>query len=121
MKEQAQRGVTIIQIILLVLIISFISIIGIRLAPPYFENAQISTALKEIAKDPEVRNYSTSDIREKLSRHFYINNIKNADAKSLKVEKTNGRTELILDYEVRVEVIGNVDAVLKFKNEVFAQ
>ena len=118
---ESQKGISLIKLLFLIGVVVFLGILGMTLAPPYMEHLTVKKSLESLAKEPDVKTLSTFQIKELLLRRFQVNNVKNVDAKSLEISKKNGKMTLSMNYEVRVHVMGNVDAVLKFDEAVLVE
>ena len=116
-----QKGMSFIQILFFACILIFVGTLGFTLAPPYLEHLTIKKSLQDLAKQPDIKTQSTGKIRDLLLRRFQVNNIKNVKATDLDVDKRDGKIYLSMDYEVRVHVMFNVDAVVKFNEVVLVE
>ena len=108
------RGAGLIGWIVILCFIGALGLLGLRLFPAYFESLVVGSALSSLAKDPISGYGARSTLVEYLARRFQVNNVKNVNAKDLKIEKKEGQGYFILDYEVRVHAIWNIDCVMVF-------
>lgn len=115
------RGVSFLGILLWVVIVIFGALVLIQLVPPYIDYYQVKDSLDVLAKDPSTPQMSKPRIREMFSRRLQVNNIKNVDPNKLEIENKQGKTWLTIQYETRVHVLGNVDAVLKFQTQAMVE
>jgi len=92
----------------------FVVYIGMRLVPVYIQYYSVTAIMKELGEEPNSSNLSESQIRNNLSRRLSINSVYDVDARDFEIVRSNG-VNLILDYEVRKPLIGNVDAVMSFR------
>ena len=67
-------------------------------------------------RDDDVRSLSDQGIRQKLYKQFVVNNVDSIDLKAVQIERSAEKILVSLDYERRVPLLGNVDAVAKFHN-----
>lgn len=120
MKNSVSRmkGATILGILFIVVVIVFGALILIRIVPPYIDYYQVKDSLDMLAKDPATPQMSKGKIREMFSRRLQVNNIKGIDPNQLEIENKNKQSWLMLKYETRVHILGNVDVVLMFDNQV---
>ena len=124
-RKRDQRGYSIWTILVVLAIAAFIGTIAVSVAPPYINNSTVNSVIKNLASDPEITGLSNRDIRQFLERRFDVNQITAIQAVCRVAEKPCVRIErtaesLILDgsYEVRVPVMGNVDAVVIFDDNI---
>lgn len=113
-----QRGMTTIGMALVLAVAVFISTITIKLIPVYLEHFNVATALKGLAADPQVGGMTNREIHDGLSNRFSINDISDVDPKDVQVTRDEGHVKsMSLDYEVRVHMFWNIDAVVHFNEE----
>lgn len=116
-----QKGMSLIQILFIGGVFILIGTLGFTLSPPYLEHLTIKKSMQDLAKQSDIKTLSTATIRDLLLRRFQVNNIRNVKATDLDVDKRDGKMYLSMDYEVRVHVMFNVDAVVKFDEVVLVE
>ena len=116
MNIKQQRGMTLTGIIFTVFLVGFALTIAFKMVPHYLDNNVIQGAIDQVGATG-VNEQTELGIRRKLSDFFIINNIRDIDTKDVKLVRTSRGTKIMLDYEKRVELFGNVDVVMKFHNE----
>lgn len=112
------KGITITSFLFVLIVIGFAVKLAIPIAPVYFDHYTINNAMKALAKEPDVAKMSKAKVRDLFQRKLQVNNVKNVGPDDLQFEKVDGEPFLILSYEVRKHVIGNIDAVMVFKEQV---
>lgn len=119
----SQGGWTLWSGMIVLAVIGFFLTVGFSIAPAYITNYTVQETIRNLQNEPELSSMSPYDIRRSVERRFDVNQInviqavcRRKDEPCLKIEKT--KSELVIDgnYEVRVPVMGNVDAVIKFEN-----
>lgn len=113
-----QRGVTLIGWLI---IISFIMMMGIgvmRLYPIYYDHMSVKTSLEKMAQDATLKEASPKQIRERLQRHFMVNNVETANPEMLEIIKKGGTMTLQMKYEARAPFLFNIDLVVHFDDSV---
>lgn len=115
---EKQKGVTVLQILFYGIFIALGVVISVNLVPPYLEHMSVKGALNDLSKQTEIKNQSPRKIQDFLLRRFQVNDVRNVKATDLEIDKRDGKMSLSLSYEVRVHLIGNIDAVLVFDDKV---
>ena len=115
---KSQQGMTAIGWIIVLGLIAFFVLLALRLAPGYLEFATVSASLESLQKEPGITEKTAPEIRSMLGKRFDVNDVKTVDSRDVKIENKGGRLRVWVDYEVRVPVLGNVDAVSKFNKEI---
>lgn len=113
-----QRGASMYSILIIGALVIYFAITAIKLGPVYLDDYQVKRVLENAGKEFSMGNVSKSQIRESIGKGFDVNNINSIDPKDIAVEEEHGAVMLSLDYEVRVPMFYNVDAIVKFSHRV---
>ncbi len=114
-----QNGLGIIQWMVIISVAGLLGLCALRLVPIYLDHMTIRQVVKNAALDPESQKMTAAEIRKSMQGAFITNRIETIDLRDIKF-KTE-RNVIIMDasYEVRVPLIYNIDAVVKFDNLVY--
>lgn len=114
-----QRGLGMIQWAVIISVAGLLGLCAFRLVPIYLDHMTIRQVVKNAALDPESQKMTAAEIRKSMQGAFITNRIETIDLRDIKF-KTE-RNVIIMDasYEVRVPLIYNIDAVVKFDNLVY--
>lgn len=115
---KSQQGMTAIGWLIVLGLIGFFVLLTLRMTPAYLEYFTVKSSLESLKNEPDVTDKAPAEIRSMLSKRFDVNDVKNVTSKDVKIDNQGGRMKVWVDYEVRVGVLGNVDAVMKFKHTV---
>jgi hypothetical protein len=111
-----QRGIGIIPLLIIAAVLVVFGTVGLRLFPIYQEFMTVNSILKDVAAEGAA-NRSMREIWGAASRRFQINSVDSVRQDHLKVEQRGEGRVLLLNYEVRTNMIANVDAVVRFDKE----
>jgi hypothetical protein len=117
--RQRQSGMSIPGMLLIAMMVGFFVMCAIRMAPPYFEYLSVKEIVQKVALDYDPATESTGQIRRKLANLFNTNQIYELDPKDVEVYRKDGKTYIDANYEVRIPVMGRIDAVLKFDDLLY--
>lgn len=109
-----QRGMTLIGFLFVLGAALFVAYIGMKLVPIYLNHYSVVSAMKSLAAEPGAANMSEGRIRDLLSRKFMTSYVKHVTARDIEVVRSTG-VQIVAEYEVREDLIGNLDAVITFK------
>ena len=114
---RTQGGASLIAIVLgIVVLLSAITMI-LRLGPHYIDWQTMKTVIDTLPAT-EVNSMTKSEIRETLKKRFRINSLRNFDLREIVlIERSKEGTSLVVEYERREPVIGNVDVILSFREQ----
>ena len=115
MGQSKQRGISLLGGLVVLALIGFFLTAAFKVGPLYLDNSFVSAAIASLEKD-DVHNMTNQEIRRKLGAQFDINNIRDVNSKEIKITRQRTNTIVTLDYERRVNFIGNVDVVVVFNN-----
>ena len=109
-----QRGMTALGMLIIAAMVGVFVLIGLRLVPAYLEAMRVQGQLTSLSEDPMVDGKGPAEIRKMLTRRFGIDDVRSVKPEQIKIEKGNGMVVIDINYEVRMPVLGNVDAVTVF-------
>ena len=108
--------------ILVIAVVLFFTLLGIKMVPSYMEFYSISGILESLKEDRSLKNAPPRQVRKIFDRRININHIYDFDPKSLKFSigkgESKGKTIMEVEYEVRKKMAGNVDVVMSFYKKV---
>ncbi len=113
-----QRGMTMITGMLVLAIAVFFVILGIRLVPSYIEYYSVRSVLQAVAQDRQAREWSPAQIKDSIIKRLKINGVYDFDRNNIHIKKDKGKLQIVVAYEVRKNMAGNIDAVMAFKDQV---
>ncbi len=118
MNKLKQSGMSMYLLLYILVTCASILTLAFKFVPVVSENYYIVSALKSLAEthQDDLENLSKTQVRSELKRFYMLNNVRSDGANALEVKKTKEKTVIKVAYEVRVPIVWNVDAVLKFNN-----
>ena len=108
-----QRGVSMAGLLAGLVILVFLALLGMKVAPAYIEFFTAKKAIVAIAS--ENRNGSVGDIRGAFARRANIDDITAVDAKDLEITKEGGQVVVSAAYRKEVPLFMNVGLYFDFK------
>lgn len=114
---EQQRGMTLIGWVITLVIIGLVALIALRLVPVYMNSFTVGTIVEGLANDASLSSNNRGEIRDAFEKRLNINGVSAVDGKMLQFEEVAGGVRLIVAYEHRVDLLGNVDAVVSFQKE----
>lgn len=103
-------------IMLVVAMVGFFVMVGIRMVPRYLEYLSIREIVETVAREYNPDEEDLGDIRRRIDTMFNTNQINDLQPKDVEIFHKEGRTYIDAGYEVRVPVMGIVEAVMNFND-----
>ena len=113
-----QRGLSAVSLLIVLLVSAFFLNCAIRLIPLYVDNMTVRSALNSLAKEPTLSTMRKSQLKRKVNDYFNVNNMQDNLSQSISIEETPKTVLVNVNYEERVSIIFNIDAVVVFKNQL---
>ncbi len=117
MKIAKQQGIGIIRLLFFSFILILSVVFAVKTIPSYLADMTVTSVLKHLAKDIQEHKIRQQDIRQVLLRRLARNNIKSVKKTDITIKKHNGKLMIVIDYEVKKPLIGNISIVLDFRQE----
>ena len=108
-----QRGLTLIGFLLVLALALFVAYLGMKIVPIYLNHYSVVSSMKSLAEEENIGTMSEARMRDLLSRKFSTSYVKHVGARDVKFERGTG-LEAVAEYEVREDLIGNMDVVVSF-------
>ena len=115
-RHHRQRGMSSLGLLAVVLMVLFFILSSVKMIPLYVQNWTVQTILTDIHDEFEGNSkpISKSDIKTALLKRFSVNQLDHVIADSIDLEKKKNGYIVTVNYEIRVSLIGNIDAVVLF-------
>lgn len=117
-KINKQSGITAIGMLIIIGLIAFFTLITLRLAPLYLENFKVVSSLESLKNEPELAVKPGPEIVQLLMKRLDINDVDNVGPQNIEVRRLPNGVIVAVKYEVRKEMVGNIDIVGKFDKSV---
>ncbi len=116
---QRQQGMTTIGWILTFLLIAFFTLITLKIVPIYIDSFKAVSILDDMEKEAyEIGAMSPGEIVRTLEKRLTINMVQGVTSDDIYVERNGDSLTIGLDYEVRRNLLGNLDVVVSFEKSI---
>ena len=106
-------------ILVILLALASVVSVGSRVIPLYLDHNTMGTIMEKMSLENGLALQSEGNIRETMRKRLKMNNIRDFDLKEhLKIDRSKLGTELVLDYEVRIELVSNLSLIAAFNKKV---
>ncbi len=107
-----QRGVTLIGMLTVGIVIVFVAIGGLKIAPAYIEYFKVKKAIVGVAQTTS--KGTVSEVRQAFDRRAAVDDIDVISAKDLEITKEGNDIVISFAYPKRIPLFGNVNMVIDF-------
>ncbi len=116
MNNRNQRGITMMSILIILFVLGFFFLSFLKLFPAYNEFFSVQSAMKGLAAEPNISTMTRKQMWKTMLKRFDINGISTPSFDDLYVEydKETKMRVISIYYENRVEMFGNIDAIMTF-------
>ena len=106
-------------ILVILLVVASVVSVGSRVIPLYLDHNTMGTIMEKMSLENGLALQSEGNIRDTMRKRLKMNNIRDFDLKEhLKIDRSKVGTELVLDYEVRIELVSNLSLIAAFNKKV---
>ena len=116
MRKQ-QAGASLIGWLIILVLIGFIALVGIRVTPIYMESFTVNSVVKRLAEGGEVSAKDKAGVVSAIMKRLDINDVEGVKRENIKLESVSGGLEVIVAYERRFPIVGNLDGVASFRSQ----
>jgi len=109
-----QRGISLEGVAIGAFILIIVSLLGMKLIPPYMENKSIQNTFVILANDPEMKQSPIIMVRRAYNKRASIDNITAIHYQDIDVINDNGELYISAEYEVRIPIFSNISFLLEF-------
>ena len=115
MNLKKQQGASFVFWVFFLALIGFLIMMGIKLFPIYYKGFATEKIVEDVAAEMQGKKPTKSQLWGAIERRININSIYGVEKDAFVYEKQKkGAVTFGLDYEIRIPVILNLDAVVSF-------
>lgn len=109
-----QAGLGALGWLIVLAIASFALTCFFKLGPVYLDYWNTKSAIEVVVEKSEAGSMSKDELRSAVQKQLDVSMIKTITVKDIKITDERGVRELNASYEKRVELLANIDVVVKF-------
>ena len=112
--EKKQRGITFISFMILLAVIAFFVLIGLKIGPIYLNHSKVMDAMTEVENTKDVIRSGRNDVRVMLSKRLNMN-YADINLDNFKIIKRVNYLKVELEYEKVEMILGNLSVLVEFQ------
>ncbi len=113
--NQKQTGMTAIAWLGVIALILMFVLLALKLLPIYLDSFEVGSVLSDIKNEPGIANMTPRMITRTIMKRLDINMVDNVSKDDIYFDSAGKKRTVEIDYEVRKNLIGNVDLVVHFQ------
>ncbi|MFV1969319.1 MAG: DUF4845 domain-containing protein [Pirellulaceae bacterium] len=117
-----QRGLSFLGLIVLVGVLGFAAVIGLKLVPIYMDSWKIDGVMESVIKEPDITQQSRQEVIQLMLKRLDINAVDAVNYTNYKgvltVSKRKNNTSINVNYRIETPLIGNLSLVAEFDKTV---
>jgi phage anti-repressor protein len=116
---QKQAGMGAVGWLLTILALGATASLAGKLVPLYSDFNIMSNVLEGMAEEEGFIHKTDSAIAQTMNKRFRVNGVRTFNIKdNIKINRTSVGVELVMDYEIRMDLLRNIDMVVSFDKTV---
>lgn len=116
MNRRGQSGMTFIGMLIMLIVIAFFAIVLIKVVPLYMGNFKVKSVLNSLKEERDIATMPASEIEQRILSRLDINDVGSIKKDQIKIERSTNKTVVTINYEARVHLFANIDAVASFND-----
>lgn len=114
----AQRGMTTLGLLILLIFIGIFLYAGVRLVPVYLEDLKISGTFKKLGQEFSGGDSSKAAIQKSIGKSFDVESVRVISYKDVKIKKTGKGYDVSISYTNKTPFLANVSFAVDFSHQV---
>jgi hypothetical protein len=116
--RHSQKGMTVFGGFLLLLIVGAVILLALKIAPVYLENYNVKRVLIDMVDDQSTRAMAPHQLVQSVKNRLHVSGIHNTKDYKISAKRSSRGMQINVDYVVRKPVVGNLDALMTFHEDV---
>ena len=112
-----QKGASLYALIVVMTLLGILILAGLKLSPAYMDDMVVKNAIENLKESGELEDMSLRDIRRYVTRTVQTNG-GNFESDSIDQVEEGGVDYIAVEYESRVAMFLNIDAIVKFSYRI---
>lgn len=110
-----QRGITLSGLLLVAIAIVFLGAAALKIMPDVIDYMTVVRHIKELARDPALRDANVAAIRNSFDRRLQIDSISDISGSDLDIKKQGSDISISIAFTRKISLLRNVSLVIDFE------
>jgi hypothetical protein len=116
--RRKQNGMTFISWLVLLIVLGFFVMVGLKVTPVYLEHYAIKKSLESLKEEPLIARKRVTEIRKMLLRRLDMNSIRHIGKDHIKITRSGGVTNISIGYVKEKQLLGNMSLLMTFDDSI---
>ncbi len=112
-----QQGLTLISWLVVIVFLLFQVVIAMNVIPVYMTDHSVKKMMTSLPTDNNAKGLTPFNLKNLVAKRLNINSIYTVTAKHITIKSGRGEHLVIIEYEPRGKLIGNLDYIVNFRHE----
>lgn len=117
----AQRGMTTLGLLILLVFLGIFAYAGIRLVPVYLEDLKIAGTFSKLEQEFSGSPSTRSEIQSSIGKRFDVESVRVVSYKDVKIRKTGNGYEVSIEYTNKQPFLFNISFAVDFSHRVLLE
>jgi hypothetical protein len=109
-----QQGLTFITILLILGILAFFVLLGLKIGPIYINHNRVTNALSAVEELEDIETLSKAKIYSLLEKRFGLNYVEHVEKEDVKIVKQGNYLKVEIEYERVEPIVANLSVLVEF-------
>lgn len=109
-----QQGLTFLTILLILGLIAFFVLLGLKIGPIYMNHNKVVNALSALEEMEDVETLSKRHTYDSLDKRFGMNYVEYVERDDITITKQGNYLKVEIEYERVVPIVGNLSVLAEF-------
>jgi hypothetical protein len=91
---------------------------GLKILPLYLDHNFVRGAAEDRIANGCAASLNQAEVREEIAGALRVNNVRDFNLNSITLQRENASPVLVIDYERRVPLVGNIDVIISFDDRI---
>ncbi len=113
-----QRGFSKLGLLMLLIVLVSGLTVGLKILPVYLDHNFVRGAAEDLIANGRAASLTQAEVREEIAGALRVNNVRDFNLNSITLQRENANPVLVIDYERRVPLVGNIDVIISFDDRI---
>ena len=109
-----EQGLTMISLALILGLIAFFVLLGLKIVPIYIDHSKVVNALAAVEATTEIETKSKREVINSLKKRFGFNYVYHIEDDDISIVKQGNYLKVDIDYERVEALVGNLSVLVEF-------